>query len=203
MTKMALIGVMLAAAAQAASAQMASVKTARFVGSHDAAQDYWDRESWANSRYYGNIVFSSKDLDGLSEKVQKLLGAAGATLTSVNTFKPETTQTPQRQRAHRNFGYKVPADRIDEVAKKLAALAPVDSYSVNTMHKGQPSPAREVQERIDALSAELEANKEALKKMPIARALYASKLDRLKRALENLGDAEDMMFNISVTMDDR
>jgi len=94
-------------------------------------------------------------------------------------------------------------DRIDEVAKKLAALAPVDSYSVNTMHKGQPSPAREVRERIDALSAEMEANKEALKKMPIARALYASKLDRLKRALENLGDAEDMMFNISVTMDDR
>ena len=28
---------------------------------------------------------------------------------------------------------------------------------------------------IDALSAEMEANKEALKKMPIARALYASK----------------------------
>lgn len=203
MTKMALICVMLAAAAQAASAQMASVKTARFVGSHDAAQDYWVRENWANSRYYGNIVFSSKDLDGLSEKVQKLLGAAGAKLTSVNTFKPETAQTPQRQRPYRNFGYKVPADRIDEVAKRLAALAPVDSYNVNSMHKGQPSPAREVQERIDALSAEMEANKGALKNMPIARALYASKLDRLKRALENLGDAEDMMFNISVTLDDR
>lgn len=203
MTKMTVVCLLLATAAQTASAQMTAVKRAQLVVQRDPVQDYWDREGWASSRYYGNIEYSSKDMDALSEKLQKLLGAAGAKLSSVNTFKPESAQAANRQRARRNFSYKMSPERIDEITKKLSALAPVDSYNVNFMQKSQTNPAREIQERIDALSAEMEANKEALKNMPVARALYASKLERLKRAQESLGDSEELLFNISVTQDDR
>jgi hypothetical protein len=202
MNKITLVCLMLAASAQAASAQVAKA-AAHYVGQRDPFQDYWEREAWAGTRYYGNIEFSAKDMDELSEKVQKLLGASGAKLISVNTFKPEAPQIQQRQRARRTFGYKIPAERGEEIAKKLSALAPVDSYNVNSQMKGQPNPAQEVKERIDALEAEMEQNKEALKNMPIARALYASKLERLKRTQESSGDPDEMQFNISVTQADR
>lgn len=187
----------------AASAQAASVKMAHHVGQRDPLQDYWEREAWASSRYCGNIEYSAKDMDDLSEKIQKLLGTAGAKLVNVNTFKPETSQIPQRQRARRSFNFKMPAGRVEEIAKKLNALAPVDSYNLNPEPRGQMNPAQEIKERIAALEAEMDQNKEALKNMPIARALYASKLDRLKRAQENVAGSDEVQFGVSVTQADR
>lgn len=203
MTRMTIVCLLLLTAAQGATAQEAAVKRARFVAPRDPVQDYWDREGWASSRYYGNIDYSSKEMDALSEKIQKLLGAAGAKLASVSTFRPEPAHAPQRQRARRNFSYKIPAERIEEVTKKLSALAPVDTYNGNFIQNSPASPAREIQERVDAITAEMAANKEALKNMPVALALYASKLERLRRAQENLGESDELLFNISVVQDDR
>jgi len=205
MTKIIFACLTLAASGRPAAAQVIAMKTAYMAGSvtRDPVQDYWEREGWANMRYFGNIEYSAKDMDELSEKVQKLLGAAGARLVNVNTFKPEANQTAQRQRARRNLSYKIPSARAEEIAKKLSALAPVDFFNINSQQKAPANPAQDIKERLDALNAEMEQNKEALKNMPIARALYASKLERLKRAQENISELDEVQFNVSVTQADR
>ena len=183
----------------AAAVQAAPMKMANNIGPKDPVQQYWENEGWGGGfRFYGNIEYSAKDMDALSEKVQKTMTAAGAKLTNVNTMKPEQQQVPQRPRARRKFMFKVPVDRVEEITAKLSELAPLDSYNVNSPQKGMmPDPAKEIQERLDALNAEMEQNKEALKGMPIARALYGAKIDRLKRAQDSLGD--DAQLSVSVT----
>ncbi|MFA6003961.1 MAG: hypothetical protein WC881_07825 [Elusimicrobiota bacterium] len=186
----------------AAAVQAAQVKVARYLGPVDPVQEYWDHEAWGGgSRFYGNMEFSAKDMDILSEKIQKTLAAAGAKLTNVNTYKPEPAQVQQRQRARRSFTFRVPAEHAEEVAAKLSALAPLESYNFNAQQNGLSSdPAKEIQERINSLNVEMEQNREVLKSMPIARALCDAKLSRLKRAQASLGD--DAQLNVSVTQAD-
>ena len=78
-------GIALACLFVAAAVQAAPVKVAHYLGPKDPVQEYWDREvSGGSFRFYGNIEFSAKDMDALSETIQKMLAAAGAKLTSAN-----------------------------------------------------------------------------------------------------------------------
>jgi hypothetical protein len=163
--------------------------------------DYWERESYPmNNRWFGNIEYSSDNIDGLSEKVERFMSEQGGKLQNASTYKQPTPQAAQPgQRTRRQLTYRVPAAKAEAVLDKLTKLAPVESF--NSSHGNQQPPAetaQDVQGRIDSLNAEMETNHAALENMPIAKSLYKAKLARLKAVREALAAGDEVQINVSV-----
>lgn len=186
------------------AADLAAMPT-RAAAPRDPLEAYWEREGFApRNRWFGNVELSAKDVDELSLKIQKAMAAEGAKLTNVNTFDPDLQMRQPgqpRMPERRNFTYQVPPARAQAIADKIAALGSLQAYNVNAnTNQMEPDvdPAAELKERIDAINAEMAAHADALKDMPIARTLYALKLERLKRAQASMEDNGTLQLTVGV-----
>jgi len=198
------IAALVAAGAAAAEKGAVATKVATKVATlKDPVQAYWDQENFFMvPRSYGSIEFKADNVDELSAKIQKVMSTQGALLTSVSTSDAGQVQGQTRSLARRSMSFRVAVDHSEAAIGKIQALGTIQSYNFSKPQKGQwnGNGRQDVQERLSALSAEMEQNKEALQGMPIARALYASKIERLKRFLDaNNEDDDEMTVSVVVT----
>ena len=139
---------------------------------------YWER-GWGFSQAAVNYQVTLKvvDADAAAAKVEKILAAGGATMTSSNGNGYFGGDARRRMRC---IQYSARSDNAEKLSKKLFDLGDLQSYNVNRY--GGANAIKELEDRIGYLAEELESNKEALKKMPVASYFLNSQLAKLKQS---------------------
>lgn len=140
---------------------------------------YWER-GWPMGQAAVSYQLSLKvaDFDDASAKIERVLTAGGATsIGNVNNFQG---YFGNKQRPLRQLTYSVPLEKAERLTKKLFDLGDLQSYNVNRF--GDASTLKEIDERIALLKGEIDGNKAALAKMPIADYFLQSQLTRLVAA---------------------
>jgi hypothetical protein len=163
---LALAAVLLAAAASAAE----TPKT--------FPDGYWER-NWGFSQAAVNYQVTLKvaDPDAAAAKIEKILVAGGAASTSSNA---SYNYGGDARRRMRNLQFTGRSDNAEKLTKKLFDLGELQSYNVNRF--GGNTPVKDIDERIGYLAGEIESNKEALMKMPVANSMLNSQLAKLKQS---------------------
>ena len=164
--RFALAAVLLAAAASAAE----TPKT--------FPDGYWDR-GWGYSQAAVNYQLTLKvdDPDAAAAKIEKILAAGGATSMSNNGGGYYGGDGRKRTRTLQYMGR---TDNAEKLTKKLFDAGDLQSYNVNRY--GGNNAVKDIDERIGYLAGELESNKEALKKLPVASSMMNSQLAKLKQS---------------------
>lgn len=158
----------------------------------DFPEGYWDREvaiyggGRAATTYNASIAVA--DPVGARAEIEGALKVPGAKLTAFN----DMTATMHgaggemggmmRMRPAYSLGYQLPEAKAAVVARRLIGMGRLISYSVQTPFANPQR--KEIDDRIEWIEKEMRRSGEALKTMPVARAMLESKLKRLNANLD-------------------
>lgn len=151
----------------------------------DGEDAYWAREFHAGqpTQQY-NVQLECADPDKTESAVRDAAEKAGGRLTNMSGGGGQRALHWQgKPRRFKHLSYQFPAAKAEAAARRISELGRLKSYSYN----GHGADAlADVEERVAKLSRELKDNAAALEKMPAARALLRSKLQRLEAARQGM-----------------
>lgn len=161
----------------------------------DFPDGYWDRELAAHGGRMATVyslVLAVDDPVKARAGVEAALKAAGGKLTS---FSDQTAAVAGvdysqgvRMRPAYTLGYQFEKEKGGVVARKLVGAGRLVTYNMQSPY--QVVPKKDIEERVDWIEKEKARSSEALKSMPVSRAMLESRLKRLKAALETLKATE-------------
>ena len=171
----------------------------------DFAAGYWDQDFGA----YGGRAMTVYTLSVAVENpaaartaVEAALSAAGGKLTAFSdqsqaAYGGNEYSQAMRARPIYTIGYQFQGGKAGAVARRLITNGRLIAYSVQAPY--QASQRKEIEDRIEWIEKEKLRGGEALKSMPVARAMLESKLKKLKAALE-MAKSSDGLESVSVTI---
>lgn len=158
----------------------------------DFAEGYWDRDvaifggGRAATTYNASIAVT--DPIKARAEIEDALKVPGAKLTAFNDMTAMMYAAGgemgamTRMRAAYSLGYQLPEAKAAAVARKLIGMGRLITYSVQTPFANPQR--KEIDDRIEWIEKEMRRSGEALKTMPVSRAMLESKLKRLKANLD-------------------
>jgi len=161
-----------------ALAALLAVASAAEVSPRSFVNGYWERGyAFPQAAVTYTISVKVVDTDKAAARAQKIMLAADASpVGNGGSYFGDGRRGQSMQ-------FSMPMNGSEKLAKKLIELGDLQSYNVG--RDGNPNMLKDVDERIGLLSAELEENREALKKMPISYYFLNTQLTRLKQARSN------------------
>lgn len=146
-------------------------------GAESFPEGYWER-GWnsAASAVSYQVILRVDDIEKALSKTEKLLIDAGGTPGNGYPMNYSQNGAPHQ----RTLQYILKYEGSDVVAKKLFDVGDLQSF--NTSRLIPLTTGKEIDERLALVTAELESNKNALKKMPVASHLLTTQETRLKAA---------------------
>lgn len=157
----------------------------------DFPEGYWDRDVTvygARSATSYNISVAVEDPAKARVDVTAAFKIPGAKLLN---FSDQTLTVYQsgvemsgmmRMRPAYMLSYQVPDAQSSLVARKISGIGRLISYNMQTPFANPQK--KEIDDRIDWIEKELKRSGEALKTMPVSRAMLESKLKRLRASLD-------------------
>lgn len=179
----------LAVACLAAAAPASAPKT--------FSEGYWERV-WGGGQYAVQYSLSIKvdDLDSATTKVNKILTDGGASPNGNSNYWNNNAQG----RKSKMLAYTANAAVAEKLAKRLFAVGDLQNYQANRF--GGQNVLKELDERIGLIAGEMESNKAALEKMPVASYFLNTQLSRLKASRESYAaSANKAAINVSLIVD--
>lgn len=195
------IAVMLAAVSYAATTPLEA----------DFPDGYWDRDVaiYAGGRAATtySVSIAVDDPAKVRDRIEAALKFPGAKLTS---FVDQTANAlpggaeyggMQRMRPAYSLGYQLPAENSAAVARKLSGMGRLINYNVQTPFASPQK--KEIDDRIEWIEKEQKRSAEALKTMPVSRAMLESKLKKLHATLDALNAASGQaMISVQILRED-
>ena len=188
----------------------------------DFPAGYWERESlvYVNAATTYNISVAAKEPAALRAQIETLGKASNATLTGFSDQTPYLSAVsgssriypvssvmygdypamPRIRQAY-SLTYKLPASTAGEVARRIADLGRLISYSANTPYG--VSQMRELDDKIEWIEREQKEAANALKTMPVSRAMLEAKLKLLKQNKDSVKASEGVAtITVQIILDE-
>lgn len=158
----------------------------------DFPEGYWDREvaiyggGRAATTYNASIAVA--DPAKARAEIEEVLKVPGAKLTAFNDMTAMMHGTGgemggmARMRPAYTLGYQLPEAKAAAVARRLTGMGRLISYNVSTPFANPQR--KEIEDRVEWIEKEKRRSAEALKTMPVSRAMLESRLKRLKANLD-------------------
>ena len=176
----------------------------------DFPEGYWDREVaiyGARSATAYGVTLAVVDPTKARAQVEAALKVPGAKLIN---FSDQTAAMFQaggelsgimRMRPAYNLSYQLPEGKAAAVAHKLIGMGRLISYNVQTPFANPQK--KEIEDRIEWIVKEMKRSAEALKTMPVSRAMLESKLKRLRASLDaTKATAGTATIGVQITRED-
>lgn len=178
----------------------------------DFPEGYWDREvavyggGRAATSYSASIAVA--DPAKARAEIESALAVPGAKLTAFNDMTAtmyamggDMGGGMMRMRPAYSLGYQLPEAKAAAVARKLTGMGRLISYNVQTPFANPQR--KEIEDRIEWIEKEMKRSAEALKTMPVSRAMLESKLKRLKANLDGVkATAGQAMITVQIMRED-
>lgn len=179
------------------------------VSEADFASGYWDQEYAGHgvrtmTVYALSIVV--EDPAKARAAVEALLSGAGGKLTSFSDqslayANADYAAMGMRARPVYALSYQFTGGKAAPVARKLISTGRLLNYNVQAPY--QAAQRKDIEERIAWIEKERSGSAEALKSMPVSRAMLEAKLKRLKAALEAAKGSEGLeSVTVSIVRED-
>jgi hypothetical protein len=177
----------------------------------DFPEGYWDREvaiyggGRAATTYNASLAVA--DPAKARAEIEGALAVPGAKLTSFSDMTAAMYGMggemggAVRMRPAYSLGYQLPEAKAAIIARRLIGMGRLISYNVQTPFANPQR--KEIDDRIEWIETELKRSAEALKTMPVSRAMLESKLKRLRANLEAARSTAGMaMITVQVLRED-
>ncbi len=177
----------------------------------DFPEGYWDREvgiyagGRAATSYNASIAVA--DPAKARAEIESALAVPGAKLTVFNDMTAAVYGMAgemggmARMRPAYSLGYQLPEAKAAAVARKLTGMGRLISYNVQTPFANPQK--KEIEDRVEWIEKEMKRSAEALKTMPVSRAMLESRLKRLKANLDSAKSTAGMaMITVQIMRED-
>lgn len=155
---------------------LATAGALAFAESGSYPDGYWDRQYGYAQQWsvMYNVSLKVQSPSSAREEAVRILEKAGARPAQGGFY------GFQRPGQAVQISYLIPVDKAERAAKRLFDLGDLQQYTNQKM--GMTAQLPEIQEKIEALQSEMKENTAALERMPIARTIETSQLNRLAQA---------------------
>ena len=179
------------------------------VGEADFAAGYWDQEYAGYGARAMTVYALSVAVDNPAKAraaVEAALSAAGGKLMSFSDQSQmyagvDYAAAGMRARPIFSIGYQFTGEKAGPVARRLISMGRLLTYSVQAPY--QASQIKDIEERIAWIEKEKLHFAEALRTMPVSRAMLESKLKRLKAALDSAKGSDGLeTVTVSIVKED-
>lgn len=186
-----------------------AASAATSVSEADFATGYWDQEyAGQGARTMTVYALSVVVEDPVKARamVEALLSGAGGKMTNFSDQSQayagaEYAAMGVRARPVYALTYQFTGGKAAPVARKLISTGRLLNYNVQAPY--QAVQRKDIEERITWIEKEKSASAEALKSMPVSRAMLEGKLRRLKAALEAVKSSEGLeSVTVSIVRED-